>query len=294
MSFLEALSPLRRHKWMLLTIWILSTVGLYLLIQLIPQITKSTVYFSVKPAVAIEKEMVSDGVEASEKLAEAIAGWAKDPNFRVAVQKNAGTNIPHFKRKLSARKQNRVNVFWTVTLTSEEGQLAEKINNALIQTINKNLEEYNEGNLVPLLITPPRSYSEIQSLPISWIITGVIIIGLLLSFVITYLIESLQNKVSYHHQISDIFGDAPTLIIPTKIGSHDAKLLEQFILTFNSPRLLSTFSSAENFFSLAPRDTIGENDTVVLLVKLGSTTLTELKNMKAIFGEAVGVIVFEK
>ena len=58
--------------------------------------------------------------------------------------------------------------------------------------------------------------------------------------------------------------------------------------------MVGTFPAADRFFSLAPADSIDEErDTPVFLIKLGATRIRELENLVAIFGDDVGVIVFE-
>lgn len=265
--------------------------------QLLPTSTKSTLYFSVKPLGPLNKASanISDPADASEKLAETIAGWAKDPGFRNQIQKKADVVIANFKRKISARKQNRMNVFWTITLSGPEQDSLKKITEATITTLKNTIQNYNQNSPFPLMINTPRISYEGKSLPFAWVVSGIIMVSLFFSVIVLYFSESIKGTISFASQATDAFPDLPTLQISQKLGKHDERLLEQFILTFDSPRLVGTFARAEKFFSLAPRDSINEErDTPVLLVKLGETDLTELKNLVAIFGDEIGIIIFKK
>ena len=66
MSFTEFLSPILRQKGWFLGLWIglaLVFFGVYLLL---PSVTKSTIYFTVKPISSDEKTLLTPGVEDAE------------------------------------------------------------------------------------------------------------------------------------------------------------------------------------------------------------------------------------
>jgi|GEM_PF-1185025 hypothetical protein len=297
MNFLEFLSPLRRRKLSFLIIAILWAGLIWFALGLIPQIQKTTVYFSLKPIVSTETNMMYsfDPPESASKVAEGVSGWAKNPAFREQILQEAGVSISKFKKKLTARKQNRVNVFWTIKLQDEEMQHAEKLTQALITTFESNFADFNKDNSAPFGISEPQVFRYLWTFPFVWKLCSAIILGLVLSFLCIYFFEALSDRISFASQIRTLFPGSPLLRMARPIGKHDVKLLEQFILTFESPRLIGTFPKAEQSFSLAPMDTINEDlDIPILLVKLGTTKMTELENMLAIFGDEIGIIVFEK
>lgn len=295
MDFSTALSPLIRNKKLFLFFFLLIGLVLYVGYKFIPVYTKTTIYFTVKPVQAIEKEQLSDGVEGAEKLAETIAGWAKDPGFREKILTKSGVYVPKLKKKLSSRKQNRLNVFWTIKLDQNEADKSEALTKGTISAIAAAIEEFNVDNIFPLQITPPRTFTETQTIPLSWILPAILLLSLFGAAAKVYVLSAINGKISYVDQIRTIFDKAPIIQIEATIGSHDERILEQFILTFDSPRLVGTFPVAGEYFTLAPADSINEQrDTAVLIVKLGETPLTELQNLAAIFGPEVGVIVFKK
>ena len=148
MNISDFLSPLARQK----TTFIFFTLvlsGIFLIgLQLIPTIQKTTIYFPVKPLKSTQENNITilDTAESTSKVAEMISGWAKDPGFRQDLLNNAGIQIPNFKRQLSARKQNRMNVFWTLTLYGEEITQSEKLTAALLTTFNDNLAALKHGD----------------------------------------------------------------------------------------------------------------------------------------------------
>lgn len=295
MDLATALSPLTRNKKLLVFFFLLIGLVLYIGYKFIPVYTKTTIYFSVKPVQSVEKEMLADGVEGAEKLAETIAGWAKDPGFREQILAEAGVSVRKFKRKLSARKQNRLNVFWTIKLDKDEVDKTHALTAGTIAAINQAVAEFNQDNIFPLQISPPRTFTEEQRIPLSWALPAILLLSLCGAIAKVYVIESLSGKITYVDQIRSIFDKAPIIQIDDKLGFHDERILEQFILTFESPRLVGTFPIAGKYFTLAPADSINEQrDTAVLIVKLGETKVTELQNLAAIFGPEVGIIVFKK
>lgn len=293
MTFLEFLSPLRRRKLLFVLFWILATIALFFCAKLLPKVEKTTIFFTVKPVAAADKNFVNDGVESAERVAEMIAGWAKDPNFLKSIQDEAGIIIPKLEKKIAARKQNRLNVFWTLKLSGKERQNSAKLANSLSVNLDEAITRLNEGSAVPLKITQPQIFSEILEIPEEWIWAAAIIIALFFAGFSIYGLESLYGKVSFQEQVWNIFSETPIFQVSEKIGQHDKHQIELFLRTFESPRLISTFPTAGKFFEVAKPNSIIENDTPILLVRLGDTTLRELENNLAIFGDDIGIIVFE-
>lgn len=293
MQLNDLLSPLKRQFVVFAVVLLAVSIGTYALFQLLPDTQKTTIYFSLKPVLTDRDAPTFDHAESTSKMAEAISGWAKNPQFREDVASEAGTVINNFKRKLSARKQNYINVFWTLKLEDTEIQSRDKVVSAIMNQINQRFKNLNENSRAPYAMTNPEVFSESQTLPPWVLIAFSLILGLGTATLLAYLKESFAGKLSFNAYLRNIFPDSSILVMPEKLGKHDEKLLEQFILTFQSPRLVGTFPASEKFFSLSPTDTINHNtDTPVLLVKLGETTVNELQNMKAIFGPNVGLIVF--
>jgi len=295
MPIADLLSPLKRQFVAFAFTLLVVTFGVYALLQLFPETQKTTVYFSLKPLVTDQGTQTFDHAESTMKMAEAMAGWAKNPQFREDIAAEAEVVIDNFKRKLAARKQNYINVFWTLKLQNEEIEHRDKVVAALLSQIDNRFTELNEGSSAPYAMTRPEVFSEGQTLP-SWVIVVVsLLLGVTFATIAAYLKESIGGRTSFNAQIKALFPESPILVMPEKLGKHDEKLLEQFILTFESPCLIGTFPASEKHFSLSPADTINHNsDTPVLLVKLGETTLNELENLKAIFGENLGLIVFNQ
>ncbi|NJP04032.1 hypothetical protein HC823_02120 [Candidatus Gracilibacteria bacterium] len=213
---------------------------------------------------------------------------------RICIE-NANVWVSNFKRKITARKQNRMNVFWTLKLTNEEQAHSQVLSDALITTLNTRLEELNAETEFPLEITTPRVFSETQDIPLLWVIPAIIVLALGIVSISIYAYESLNGRISYLAQIHDLLPESPLLRVNQHPGKHDAKLLEQFIMSFDSPQVIGTFPIAGEYFTTTSRETLDEaRDTPVLLIKLGETKIRELENLMALFGPDMALIVFEK
>ena len=270
--------------------------GLSLLaLQQLPETQKTTLYFSLKPLVQADQSPTFDHAESTMKMAEAMAGWAKNPQFREDVAREANVVIHNFKRKLSARKQNYINVFWTLKLHDEERAQKDVVVAALINQINQRFTTLNQDSAAPYAMTKVEVFSEAQNIPTWWLVAFALFLGLGLSLVCVYACESFRARVSFIPQVENLFPGSPVLSVPETLGKHDEKLLERFILSFNAPRLIGTFPASEAHFSLSPQDAIDRQaETPILVIKLGETSLTELKNLRAIFGQEVGLIIFHR
>lgn len=295
MPLSDFFSPLKRQFNVFSIVLLVVSLGVYGALQLLPDTQKTTVYYSLKPIITEQDAPTFDHAESTMKMAEAVSGWAKNPQFREDIAAEAGVTIDNFKRKLAARKQNYINVFWTLKLQDDEIAHRDKVVAALLSQIDVRFKDLNQNSRAPYAMTVPEVFSENQTLP-SWVVIIVsLILGLSWAMLTVFLKESVGGKTSFVAQVKNIFPESPMLVIPEKLGKHDEKLLEQFILTFESPRLIGTFPASENFFSLSPKNTINHHsDTPILLIKLGKTPLNELENLKAIFGENQGLIVFNQ
>ena len=85
MNFLEFFSPLFRQKVATGVAILASGILVFLGINLLPESQKTTLYFSVKILETSESKNLKDPPESAAKLAETIAGWAKDPGFRAEI-----------------------------------------------------------------------------------------------------------------------------------------------------------------------------------------------------------------
>ena len=292
MNFFEFLSPLKRHPLGFFVAFAIISAGIWSMSNLLPNNEKITLYFTVVPRQGEATHL--DAVESSTKIAETISGWAKNPRFRADILEEAGVYVPDFKKRITARKQNRMNVFWTLKIPQDMASHSQRLTQATLSIINKNIETFNQENAFPIKITPPQNFSEPNKIPWLWSFVASVFAGLLLASCWVYLLESMRRKVSFQTQVKAIFPTSPLLQISEKLGKHDQKLLERFIATFMTPHLIGTFSEASDFFTLKPPSGFDtETETPILLVKLGNSSLRELENLKAIFGEEVGIIIFE-
>lgn len=291
----DFLSPLVRRRWTFLFAFVLAFGILFGLSQIIPQYQKTQVYYTVKSIGEAPEGDHRQAAEGAEFIAEGISGWASDLGFQIQVQETADIFLPKFKQKISARQQNRVNVFFSLTLPQDEWQHAEPLTQALLETINSSIDQLNAESTFTFALTDPKISREIRTFPMSWVIVTCIILGFALAFAFLYLSESLRGRVSFFPDVQDTFPGVSLLRIPAQPGKHDATLLEQYILTFDSPRLLGTFPAAERHFSLTEMVNMNiVDDTPILMIKLGETQMHDIQNLASIYGQNIGVIVFER
>jgi capsular polysaccharide biosynthesis protein len=292
MKINELLAPIFRRKklfWSGFLLFLIIFLGLF---KLIPDVQKTTIYFTVKTP-KTEFTSIADPAETASKIAETIAGWAKNPSFRAEILDTAISDIPNFKRKISARRQNRMNVFWTLKFYKNDLPSSSKIVSATIDVLKKNIEEISQENAFPISISEPSTFSEFQTIPFLWKILAAIFAGFFTSILLIFITETFGGKITFIDEIKEIFDiDTPILKINTK--NNDEYLLEKYIQTFKNPRLISLASNLEKYLSFSEPDEVNlEFETPILCIKLGQTKIRDLENMQAMFGNNVSVIVFE-
>lgn len=295
MTFLDFLSPVLRRPFQWILVFFLTGGILLSVYFVLPPIEKYTLFFTVKPVAAAEKSFLNDGVESAEKIAEMIAGWAKDPNFQQEVLEIADIEVSGLERKMAARKQNRLNVFWTVNLSGKDLEKADALLAAIQTLLKEEIEQTNVDSVIPIKITDPKLAVEPLTVPLSWVLIAVFILSTACAMIMAYMRESFMGRVSFIEQITDIFPDSALLRVNSKIQKHDMRLIHDFMETFESPHLISTFPIAGKYFEVTSLSDCMKNEgTPLFLVNLGKTTLRELHNLEAIFGDGLGIIVFEK
>lgn len=179
MTITEYFGSLQRQFVLALTGFIFCTgATLIALESLIPPVNKITIYYTVQPLKTNNAAPLMDPQESSMKFAEAMSGWAKNPGFRQEVLDLAQVQIGNFKRKITATKQNRFNVFWTLKLAESEADMAEALKQALIQRLNQKVTEYNTNNPSPFALSEPSVAGEIRVIPMLWKILASMVVGL--------------------------------------------------------------------------------------------------------------------
>jgi hypothetical protein len=295
MTILDFLSPITRRPLQWFFTFFSTIIIIVTLSFILPSVQKHTIFFTVKPVAAAEKSFLNDGVESAEKISEMIAGWAKSPNFQQDIIRISNVEISGLKRKMAARKQNRLNVFWTLKLSGKDIVKSEKLISAIQDNLMTKIEEINTDSVIPIKITTPHVATEPLKIPLSWILLAAILGGFGIATIMAYFREAFSGKISFVEQITDIFPGSAILRVNTKAGKHDLRQINDFTETFESFRLVSTFPVAGKYFEIAPITTCtSEESTPILLVNLGETRLRELQNLEAIFGDGIGIIVFEK
>lgn len=296
MSLSDFLAPLRRKKFTVLMVFIFLFSFCFGSLFLVPTVEKTTIYFSLKPLTTdSDTYVLSNGIEEGSKVAETIAGWAKNPAFREDVQKDAEVDIDNFKRKLSAQKQNRLNVFWTLKLYGKETQYSDRIRDALMKNLEQNVSDFNANNAFPFGYSQPAIFSENLIFPLSWKIAISLFFAFFFSFLGFFLSGAWNGRLLFSSTLKNISPESPLLKISDPIGKHDEKMLEHFINSFKTPKLISAFGDAEKSFSIEHIDSVNfENHTPIILVRLWDTKIEDIENFKAIFGKDIPMILFEQ
>ncbi len=288
----EILAPIFRRKRLFLGGFLIFLIVFLGLFKLVPDVQKTTIYFTVKTP-QTEFASIQDPAETASKVAETIAGWAKNPSFRAEILDTAVSDIPNFKRKISARRQNRMNVFWTLKFYKNDRQVSARVVSATIDVLKKNIEEISKENAFPIAISEPSTFSEFQTIPLSWRIIAAIFGGVFASILLIFMIETCGGKISFRREIKEVFDrETPVFRVNPKID--DEKNLEKYILSFENPRLIAVAPDLENYLSFSALDDVNpELETPILCIKLGKTKRRDLENIHAVLGGCVAVIVFE-
>ncbi|MCB9809907.1 hypothetical protein H6771_02965 [Candidatus Peribacteria bacterium] len=290
MNLSDIFSPLRRHRAAVLVMTLVLGLGLFaLLVWALPSVQRLTLYATVQPLGEEANTTHYYAAEGAERMAETMVGWVKDPAFREEIQRAAGVAIPDMKRKLSARKQNRANVFFTLKIPAEIATSDTALAKALETGLEESLSGYSVAASADYGLFAVRTYSEPWSIPQRWLAITALFMALVLSILLVYLWELWRGVVSYLWQVEALFPLSPVLQVHTPA---DGELLPAFMNQFASPRLIGTPPKWHSQWELHTLDSLdAEGDTPVIVVELGRTRLQEVANLRSICGEDAGVVV---
>ncbi len=299
MELTDLLLPLRRR-------WIWALLGGILLTGLffaatnqLTKADKTTIYFTVKASGEAPAGNHYYSAEGAERMADAISGWVKDPSFRTKVIEKATAaygktvKIDDLKQKLSARKQNRSNVFYTLNLAENERQFSPAMSDGIVGAVQEHLAQINADSPFPFTITPPERFTEWQTLPWVYILIGALLLGFGISVVGVYLFEGLTGRIMHISQVEKALPNVPILRPNSHVSEHDSDILEPFLMQLGSHKMIGMFDQAEHYFSVNKlSDVVKGEDTAVLLMRLGETRLSELQNVASVIPNKRAVVLF--
>lgn len=293
MNILDVLSPLFRHKIYVLALFVAAFCSFYVLSTLITQTYKTTLFYTVIPADSPSFNNHSYATEGAERAAEVIAGWTKNPGFREKILEISGAQIDDFKRKINARKQNKLNLVVTLQTNDSESASIPQLTTATQEVFAATLESFNASNAVKFELQGPDVFTQSRLFPLSWILAGCFLLALCFSIVSIYLKELLADKVSFFFQLDNILSGHKMLRMD---ASQDRALLTSFVASLSSPQFIlqNIEPQYQALFIGTDLEKINpDKHTPVFVIQLGKTTLKEVQNLAHTFGEKSAVIIFE-
>lgn len=293
MNILDVLSPLFRHKVYVLALFVAAFCSLYVLSTLITQTYKTTLFYTVIPSESPSFNNHSYATEGAERAAEVIAGWTKNPGFREKILDISGAPIDNFKRKITARKQNKLNLVITLQTADTESSYIPQLTTATQEVFASTLSSFNTANAVKFELQGPDVFTQSRLFPLSWILAGCFLLAFCFSILSIYLKELLADKVSFFFQLDHILGDHKMLRMDS---SQDRALLTSFAASLTSPQFILQNIDAQYqaLFTGTDLEKINPDKyTPVFVIQLGKTTMKEVQNLANTFGEKSAVIIFE-
>ena len=235
MNILDILSPLKRHKIYVLSLFLASFFTLFGLSSLLGETFKTTLFYTVIPTKETPFNNHTYATEGAERVTETIAGWTKNPGFREEILETANLSIDNFKRKISARKQNKLNLIVNLNTDEEESVGIDSLAAATNIVFKQSLDTFNKENSVTFTLQGPDIYTQSRAFPLSWIIAGCLLLAFCFSILTIYLKELLGDKVSFFFQINQFLKEHKVLRIAS---DQDELLLPSFEGSLTSPSIL--------------------------------------------------------
>lgn len=296
MEIRDILRPLRQFGFVFVILGLVFSALVWLGMASSTNGNKSTLYFSVISQGQAPNGDHQAATEGAERMAEAISGWAKDPAFRQQILDGASPNnngqainIVNFKQKLSARKQNRLNVFYTLSLSGNELDYTQPMLTSLQKNITQSLDQLNTSASYQFGITPPAVYTQSQSYPLGITLPLALLLGFFLSGGLIYLLSAASGRITYRHQVEQLFPGC--LVFESTNQDHNNALMNQFLLDYDSPRLIQTCKNQKAPFSLNPASSIQSGETPILVIDMMKTKTADLQNLSQVFYDEVGIIL---
>ncbi|MBD3327891.1 hypothetical protein GF340_01155 [Candidatus Peregrinibacteria bacterium] len=306
MDFLAHIYLLRRRGLLILfTALIISLLGTFFLTGTFTQDDKDdkswqgTVFISLgTDQNNLESSTTLDNVTAADQFTETVQGWFKNPNLINRINENFDQGI-----SFNARRQEKQNLVITYSFNSVENTLNDQITEHIKTELQNDIEEYNANTNSAFEIALFQTNVEQVFPSETKIILIIVMAAFAIGLFIAYAYEYIMGIVSFPWQISGLLRKrffAKFVLKKSELRNQNkayiTSLLNQtsatrnqiIAMNINSADLENLAKSIEKSVIIHFPDQIDELDqkaTLIVLAKIGSTTVANLEKIKATIKE---------
>lgn len=208
-----------------------------------------------------------DDFQAADQFTESVQGWFRNPDLLTAIAANLDQN----KVSISARKQEKQNLVLTYVADSEKA--AQSIGVETVAVLDEEINKYNANTGKEFTIALSSTYiSDVPDRTAIFIAIG-IILGIVAAVGLTYLYEFIFEFASFPGQVEKTLQqDATTKLI--------GELKYKNPTTIYISKKPKKASKETLSFPQDSREILKAKKEVVVIAKLGSAKLQDLKNLK--------------
>lgn len=248
-----------------------------------------------------------ENLQSADQITESIQGWIKDPAFQENV-----TNESNLKLQIKGKKQEKNNLI--ISFDSKNTAEADLYQKAIDHELRNRLSAYNHVSSFDITIGS-QSFHTKNKLDLSFIfIFGGLIIGKFLGIWAAYLHEQYRNKLTNEKQVSELINHQVLFYFSSlhQFKKHhsvlaaylDRKYYQQKIQLINLTKKtkvgLETLSSMTGEVEIKSYEfpkqikEIKPDHPAIILVQLGETSVTRLKELNLFNLENHEVILFNR
>ena len=245
---------------------------------------KAVIFTTIVPAAPQSSDFHYDGfyaVEASEKFAETVSGWGKNPDLLNKISQKSGIEMG---KKISVSPQKKQNLI--ISAMAKSNQEVIKLAEATKEVFSQELEKYNAKSKRFNFIFSD-TVVKFQKVVFLALIFGGILLGIFLGILSAYFTEFFLGKVSFDEEVEGLFKKKVLTRVPHKWSKNDLNILKSFVLSQKKLVIVGVDIDVSKIAKEAKVDFINfpdkaskiSNKTVLVALTLGKTKMDTLKSL---------------
>ncbi len=304
MTLFEHLQLIKRNlgQVLLFTVVII-TAGVIIGSNNMKSLNEVTIFLSISVQEDSNKNSLStsyDDVQAADHFTETIQGWFKNPIFNNNIKSEVKID------SLSAERQEKQNLFINYALDNT-AQIEQSVD-TIKKNLNNEIDRYNQVSGTDFQIALFNHESGVREAKTIYLVFFLLILGITIGIAYAYLSEYLHKKIQSDTQLENIFGklideklqnSKPKFkYIPFYLQTQNFKKIHIIAVGYKAKESLDILKQQinhENISTFTFPESIDEdikdpNNFNILVIKLGKTTVQDVKMIKKISHEQIALV----
>ena len=273
--------PLLKRIWWLISVTFIACIMLiYSSYKAVPDSYTSVLYGTIAPTNILEYDTHNDVLDGAERFAEAMSGWGKDPYIHASLEDKTGIKEPKLKRILSIKKQNKSNIYATLSFEKSRYNDLQAFSSALEGVLIERIKAFNSASPANFGLIDYHTTMTTQEYSLLLRVLLSLPTAMIIAFLMVLSIEFMSGKITYKHEIYGLWNDNKVFIVRT---DNDKNTVKDYIHTLSG----YTYKGDTTYNWLPKEHKNDSNDTIIIVITQQKTMYKEVHNLAQIYPQAI-------